>query len=229
MFKKAMLALFVLAFAGFMASYSALAGHNFSTTHNPNTCGECHNVEHTGDQSAKTIFPGSAWLYIGADELDITTDWTDYASWTLKSTPSIYNTPSSRVCLKCHGKTSFKTSSRMAYVYVDHDGHYGHPIGMEITDSLISQRSTRTPEVLQDEMTTLTEMQDNFYFDGADNNVMACATCHGYIHRGDKGPYGEFLTFSFEVYSDGDDATTDYGGVICGKCHSGKWLSLTSQ
>lgn len=223
MFRKTMFMVFALVFAGFMASSSVIAGHNYSATHNPTVCGECHNVEHTGSQDSKIIFPGSPWLYIGSDELDITTDWQDYSSWTLLSTPSIYNTPSSRVCLKCHGKLSFKTSSSMSYVFVDHNGHYGHPIGMGITDALISQRATRTPVVLQDVMATFSEMQDDFYFDGVAHNIMACATCHGYIHRGDKGPYGEFLTFAWE------DDYTGYGGVLCGKCHSGKWLSLTLQ
>lgn len=228
MLKRVLTVLFIMVFVGFMVSSAVLAGHNYSATHNPNTCGECHNVEHAGNQDGKTIFPGTAWLYIGSEELDITTDWSDYTSWTLLSTPSITNTPTSRVCLKCHGKSSFKASARMSYVYVDHDGHYGHPIGMEITDSLISQRANRAPVVLQDEMATLTEMQADFYFDGADNNVMACATCHGYIHRGDKGPYGHFLTLPMDGVT-ADGVTTTYGGELCGACHSGKWLSLTEQ
>jgi hypothetical protein len=222
LFKK-LTVLFLMCVVLFALSVVVEAGHNYHATYNPTTCGECHNVSHAGNQDAKTIFPGYPWLFIGEDEYDIQADWKDYTSFTILSTPTL--DPVSRVCLKCHGKSSYKDSSRMSYIYIDPDGHYGHPIGVEITDSLISQRATRTPVVLQDEMVTLAEMREIFYLGGPDpdRNIINCATCHGYIHRGDKGPYGKFLTLPYE------DSFTGFGGEICGACHSGKWLSLTEQ
>ena len=195
------------------------AGHTYNQAYNPTTCANCHNAEHAGLQEGKTIFPGYPWLYRSTSEFDASGVWQNYTSYTILSTPTL--DPLGEFCLKCHGNPRWRSSSHLSEKYINPtDGHIHHPIGVEITDDLISRRGSRTPSVLQDVMAPLSEMQETFYLGGPNKNVLTCATCHGYMHKGDGGPYGHYLTLPF------DDDGNGIGGTLCGACHKGKWQDL---
>lgn len=212
------MALAIGVISGLWMATGANAGHTYSPRYNPTTCGNCHNASHTGNQDAKKIFEGYPWLYRNTGEYDASAAWQNYASDTLLSTPRLDEL--SEFCLKCHGNPSWKTNPHLGDYYIDPRGTHHHPIGVEITDALINQRANRMPPVLQDQMSTLPEMQNIFYLGGPDKNILNCATCHGYIHKAGDGPYDHRLTLPFE------DNGAGQGGAICGACHKGKWQDL---